>query len=152
MLVYVILYLRCTNLFVYFVVIYISLCATADDRTSSFCCIYIGGRSMICDDVKLYVWDGYVIEKQIFIFWNCIFVNIHAFYIYDASRYILHEFVLINWELSVDVACLWKNDDDLCMFGNKEVGRNWGFSRSVNFLTGKFWFIKNAAVMLPKIL
>ena len=27
-------------------------------------------------DVKLYVWDGYVIEQYIFRFLNCIFVNI----------------------------------------------------------------------------
>ena len=34
------IYLRCTNLFVHFVAIYIPLCAIADDRTSSFCCLY----------------------------------------------------------------------------------------------------------------
>ena len=40
------IYLRCTNLFVHFVAIYIPLCAIADDRTSSFCCLY---RSAIYD-------------------------------------------------------------------------------------------------------
>ena len=34
------IYLRCTNLFVHFVAIYIPLCATAEDRTPSFCCLY----------------------------------------------------------------------------------------------------------------
>ena len=34
------IYLRCTNLCVHFVAIYIPLCAIADDRTSSFCCLY----------------------------------------------------------------------------------------------------------------
>ena len=34
------IYLRCTNLFVHFVAIYIPLCAIVDDRTSSFCCLY----------------------------------------------------------------------------------------------------------------
>ena len=34
------IYLRCTNLFVHFVAIYIPLCAIADERTSSFCCLY----------------------------------------------------------------------------------------------------------------
>ena len=34
------IYLRCTNLFVHFVAIYIPLCAIADDRTLSFCCLY----------------------------------------------------------------------------------------------------------------
>ena len=88
MLVYVILYLRCTKLFFYFVAIYIPLCAIADDRTLSFCCQYIGGKFMTYD-AKLYVCDVYVIEQHIFRFRNCIFVNIHAFHIYDASIYIL---------------------------------------------------------------
>ena len=34
------IYFHCTNLFVHFVAIYIPLCAIADDRTSSFCCLY----------------------------------------------------------------------------------------------------------------
>ena len=34
------IYLRCTNLFVHFVAIYIPLCVIADNRTSSFCCLY----------------------------------------------------------------------------------------------------------------
>ena len=34
------IYFRCTNLFVHFVAIYVPLCAIADDRTSSFCCLY----------------------------------------------------------------------------------------------------------------
>ena len=40
------IYLRCTNLFVHFVAIYIPLCAIANDRTSSFYCLY---RSAIYD-------------------------------------------------------------------------------------------------------
>ena len=60
------IYLRCTNLFVHFVAIYIPLCAIADDRRHHFV-VYIGGRFMTYD-VKLYVWDGYVIEQYIFRF------------------------------------------------------------------------------------
>ena len=37
--------------------------------------------------------------------------------------YLSCKFVFINLELSVDVACWLKYDNDYCKFGNKEVGK-----------------------------
>ena len=48
------IYLRCTNSLVYLVAISILLRAIEDERVSTFCCIYIGGRFMTYD-ARLYV-------------------------------------------------------------------------------------------------
>ena len=57
---YIYIYLRCTNLFVHFVASSILLCAIAEERASTFCCIYIGGRSMTYDVKFMYEMDMYL--------------------------------------------------------------------------------------------
>ena len=61
------IYLRCTNLVVHFVAIYIFHCVLSRTIGRHHFVVYIGGRFMTYD-VKLYVWDGYVIEHYIFRF------------------------------------------------------------------------------------